>query len=141
MKILVDTNVIIDALTGREPFREAAEQIFMLAANQIENMYITASSATDIYYLIRKHLHNADQAKKTMSKLYELFYILDVTSNDCHEALSSKEKEYEDAVIASCANRNQMDYIVTRNIRDYECSKVKALLPNDLLKPISQNKE
>ena len=58
MKILVDTNVIIDTLTGREPFRESAEQIFILAANQIEDMYITASSATDIYYLVRKHLHN-----------------------------------------------------------------------------------
>lgn len=52
MKILVDTNIIIDALTSREPFREDAEQVFLLAANQIEDMYITASSATDIYYLL-----------------------------------------------------------------------------------------
>lgn len=141
MKILVDTNIIIDALTGREPFREAAEQVFLLAANQIEDMYITASSATDIYYLIRKHLHNADQAKKIMSKLYELFDILDVTSNDCREALLSKVKDYEDAVISSCADRNQMDYIVTRNIKDYESSKVKALLPDELLKLASQNED
>ena len=141
MKILVDTNVIIDALTGREPFREAAEQIFMLAANQIEDMFIAASSATDIYYLTRKHLHNTDQAKNTMTKLYELFYILDVTSSDCREALSSGVKDYEDAVIASCANRNRMDYIVTRNIRGYENSKVKVLLPDELLKLISQSEE
>ena len=141
MKILVDTNEIIDALTGREPFRESAEQIFMMAANQIEDMYITASSATDIYYLARKHLHNTDQAKNVMSKLYELFHILDVTSIDCREALSSGVKDYEDAVVASCANRNQVDYIVTRNIKDYEYSKVKALLPDELLKLVSQNEE
>ena len=141
MKILVDTNIIIDALTSREPFREAAEQIFLLAANQIEDMYITASSATDIYYLIRKYLHDTDQARNTMSKLYELFLILDVTSGDCQKALSSRVKDYEDAVIASCANRNQMDYIVTRNIRDYEHSKVKAVLPDELLKCVSQNEE
>ena len=48
MKILIDTNIIIDALTSREPFRETAEKIFILAANQVENMYITASFATDI---------------------------------------------------------------------------------------------
>ncbi len=83
MKILVDTNIVIDALTGREPFREPAEQIFMLAANQIEDMYITASSATDVYYLIRKHLHNTEQSKNTLSKLYQLFGILDVTAKDC----------------------------------------------------------
>jgi len=139
MKILVDTNIIIDTLTGREPFRESAEQIFILAANQIEDMYITASSATDIYYLVRKHLHNTEQSKNTMSKLYQLFGILDVTANDCQDALLLDMKDYEDAVISCCAKRNQMDYIVTRNIKDYEHSKVKALLPEDLLKLVLQD--
>lgn len=141
MRILVDTNIIIDALTGREPFRESAEQIFLLAANQIEDMYITASSATDIYYLIRKHLHNTEQSKNTMSKLYQLFGILDVTANDCQEALTLDIKDYEDAVFSCCAKRCQMDYIVTRNIKDYEQSKVKAILPDDFIRLISQNEE
>jgi len=139
MKILVDTNIIIDTLTGREPFRESAEQIFMLAANQIEDIYITASSATDIYYLVRKHLHNTEQSKNTMSKLYQLFGILDVTANDCQDALLLDMKDYEDAVISCCAKRNQMDYIVTRNMKDYEHSKVKVLLPEDLLKLVLQD--
>ena len=139
MKILVDTNVIIDALTSREPFRKDAEQIFMLAANRIEDMYITASSATDIYYLVRKHLHSAEQAKTVMSKLYELFYILDVTGSDCKEALLTEMRDYEDAVISCCSLRNQMDYIVTRNIKDYEKSKVQAILPDQLLNIVSQD--
>ena len=139
MKILVDTNIIIDTLTGREPFRELAEQIFILAANQIEDIYITASSATDIYYLVRKHLHNTEQSKNTMSKLYQLFGILDVTANDCQDALLLDMKDYEDAVISCCAKRNQMDYIVTRNMKDYEHSKVKVLLPEELLKLVLQD--
>lgn len=139
MKILVDTNVIIDALTSREPFREDAEQIFMFAANRIEDMYITASSATDIYYLVRKYLHSTKQAKSVMSKLYELFYILDVTSSECKEALLSDMNDYEDAVISCCAVHNHIDYIVTRNIKDYERSKVHAILPEQLLKMISQD--
>lgn len=139
MKILVDTNIIIDTLTGREPFRESAEQIFILAANQIEDMYITASSATDIYYLVRKHLHNTEQSKNTMSKLYQLFGILDVTAKDCQDALLLDMKDYEDAVISCCAKRNQMDYIVTRNIKDYEHSKVKVLLPDDFIRLVSQD--
>lgn len=139
MKILIDTNVIIDALTSREPFREDAEQIFMFAANRIEDMYITASSATDIYYLVRKYLHSTEQAKSVMSKLYELFYILDVTSSECKEALLSDMNDYEDAVISCCAVHNHIDYIVTRNIKDYERSKVNAILPEQLLKMISQD--
>ncbi len=141
MRILVDTNIIIDALTGREPFRESAEQIFLLAANQIADMYITASSATDIYYLVRKHLHNTEQSKNMMSKLYQLFGILDVTAKDCQDALGSDMKDYEDAVISSCAKRSQMDNIVTRNIKDFEKSKVKVLLPEEFINLVSQNEE
>ena len=99
MKILVDTNVIIDALTSKEPWREDAEKIFIMAANCIVDMYITASSATDIYYLVRKHLHNTEMAKQIMGKLYSLAGILEVTGNDCLEALASPISEYEDAVV------------------------------------------
>ena len=72
----------------------------MLAANQIEDMYITASSANDIYYLVRKRLHSTEQAKSVVSKLYEIFHILDVTSADCQEALSSDVNDYEDAMLS-----------------------------------------
>lgn len=141
MRILVDTNIIIDALTGREPFREAAEQVFLIAANRTEDMYITASSVTDIYYLVRKHLHSTEQAKNVMSKLFELFYILDVTSGDCMDALASEIKDYEDAVVACCAYRSQMDYIVTRNIKDYAASKVRVILPEEFINFIQQSEE
>ena len=140
MKILIDTNVIIDALTSREPFREDAEQIFILSANRAEDMYITASSATDIYYLVRKYLHSMEQAKSVMTKLYELFYILDVTSNDCQDALVSGVNDYEDAVVSCCAFRNHIDYIVTRNIKDYGESKVRAILPEQFINMIVQDK-
>ncbi|MCI8705115.1 MAG: PIN domain-containing protein [Anaerotignum sp.] len=141
MRILVDTNIIIDALTGREPFREAAEQVFLIAANRAEDMYITASSVTDIYYLVRKHLHSTEQSKDVMSKLCELFYILDVTSGDCMDALASEIKDYEDAVVACCAYRSQIDYIVTRNIKDYAASKVRAISPEKFVEIIWQGEE
>ncbi len=140
MKILIDTNVIIDALTSREPFREDAEQIFILSANRAEDMYITASSATDIYYLVRKYLHSTEQAKSVMTKLYELFYILDITSNDCQDALVSGVNDYEDAVVSCCAFRNHIDYIVTRNIKDYRESKVRAILPEQFINMSVQDK-
>lgn len=130
--------MIIDALTSREPFREKAEQLFLFAANQIEEMYITASSATDIYYLVRKYLHSTEESKNTMSKLFELFLILDVTSEDCQNALVVSIKDYEDAVVSCCAERNKIDYIITRNKKDYECSKIKTLSPDEVIKLISE---
>lgn len=138
MKIVVDTNIIIDALTGREPFRNNAEQIFMLAANRAEDFYITASCATDIYYLVRKYLHSTKKAKSVMEKLYELFQILDVNASDCRDALVSDINDYEDAVISCCASRNHADYIVTRNVKDFKKSKVHVILSEDFIKIVSQ---
>lgn len=133
MKILVDTNVIIDALTSREPWNKSAEKIFIMSANHIMDMYITASSATDIYYLLRKYLHNTEQAKQIMGKLYFLVNILDVTEKNCVDALASSISDYEDAVVERVAERAGVDYIVTRNVKDYRQASVKIILPDEFI--------
>lgn len=133
MKILADINVIIDALTSREPWKEDAEKIFLMAANQSIDMYITASCVTDIYYLIRKYLHDTEAAKKIMEKLFLFVGILEVTAEDCIEALVSSVNDYEDAVVEKVASRKNMDYIVTRNIKDYQAGNVKIILPGDFV--------
>ncbi len=138
MKILIDTNVVIDALTSREPWNEGAEKLFIMTANNIVNTYITASSATDIYYLVRKYLHNVEAAKQIMGKLYSLVGILEVKEEDCVDALASPIKDYEDAVIEQVARRSGMEYIITRNQKDYEAGLTKVFLPEDFVKFIEQ---
>ncbi len=133
MKVLIDTNVIIDALTSREPWNKSAETIFIMAANHMMDMYITASSATDIYYLVRKHLHSADSAKQVMGKLYSLVGILSVSGAECVDALASPVNDYEDAVVERVSAKADMDYIITRNIKDYQNGMVKAILPDDFI--------
>ena len=138
MKILTDTNVIIDALTSRKPWNESAEKIFLMAANHTIEMYITASSATDIYYLIRKYMHQTQKAKAVLERLFSLTGILEVTANDCLEALVSSIGDYEDAVMEKVASRNDMNYIVTRNIKDYQGENTKIILPDDFVKLMEQ---
>ena len=138
MKILVDTNVIIDALTSREPWNESAEKIFIMAANNIVDMYITASSTTDIYYLVRKHLHNAETARQVMGKLYSLVGILEVKEEDCVDALVSPITDYEDAVVEQVARRTGVECIVTRNQKDYEPGLTKVFLPDDFIQFMEQ---
>lgn len=134
MRILADTKVILDALTSRKPWNESVEKIFLMAANNTIEMYITASSATDIYYLIRKHLHDADTAKTIMGKLYSLVGILEVTEADCIDALASSIRDYEDAVVEKVAARQGMDYIVTRNIKDFQSGNTNVIIPDDFVK-------
>lgn len=133
MKVLIDTNVIIDVLTSREPWNKSAETIFIMAANHIMDMYITASSATDIYYLVKKHLHNADQTKQVMEKLYSLIGILTVSGVECIDALASPVCDYEDAVIERVSAKANINYIITRNVKDYQPGTVKAISPDDFI--------
>lgn len=133
MKVLIDTNVIIDALTSREPWNKSAETIFIMAANHMMDMYITASSATDIYYLVRKYLHSADQAKQVMEKLYSLVGILTVSGVECIDALASSVSDYEDAVVERVSVKADMDYMITGNVKDYQQGMIKAISPDDFI--------
>jgi predicted nucleic acid-binding protein len=127
VKALINTNVIVDALTSREPWKESAEKIFLMIANQVMDAYI------NIYYLVRKYLHSTEQAKQVMGKLYSLMGILAVTRDECLDAFASAISDYEDAVIERTAVKAEMDCIITRNVKDYQDGMVKAMLPDDFI--------
>ncbi len=71
MSILIDTNVILDAVAKRSPFNESAEKILFLIAENKINAFITANTVTDIYYLTRKHLKSIEETKILLLKLFE----------------------------------------------------------------------
>ena len=134
MKVIVDTNVVLDALTGRQSLNKEAEEIFLLAAQCKGDYYITANVATDIYYLVRKHLKSREMVISVMNKLFQLFMIYNTNAEDCIDALHSEINDYEDAVLVEVAKRNKVDYIITRNVKDYINSSIEAILPEDFLK-------
>lgn len=114
MRVLLDTNMVIDALAGREPFNRLAEQIFMLCETGAISGYLSGNSITDIYYLLRRHLPE-DTARRHIRHLMMLFGILPVGEAECSLALVSPVKDFEDAIQAACAECSGMDYIITRD--------------------------
>ena len=137
MRALLDTCVIVDALQNREPFCKNAQDIFLLAANQQFTGYVTAKSVTDIYYLTHRLTHSDETSREIVSKLFKLFDVLDTDGIDCKKAILSPIADYEDAVMIETAEREEIDCIVTRNVRDYSKSSVKVLTPEAFLKKIN----
>lgn len=131
MNVLIDTNVVLDALMSRAPFNVLAEKLFIMVAEDKLKASITASSVTDIYYLLNKHLHDIHQVKQALSNLFSLFKILDVTQNDCEKALMLPMEDYEDALIATCAKRKRIELIITRNPKGFNESPIAAITPDD----------
>ena len=136
MKLLIDTNVILDACLSREPWNEVAEKIILACAEEKVNGCITASSVTDIYYVLNKELHSAEQAKDATLKILILLDILDVNGTDCEKAFELPMSDYEDALLAYCGKRHKADFIVTRNPKHFEGSPVKAISPEAILKKL-----
>jgi len=132
MKALIDTNVILDVFSGREPHFEASSAFLRLCGTQITGL-IAASQTTDIFYLLRREGKNAAEAKTIIQKLTDNTKIIDVTTTDVKNALASDMADYEDALLAFGGKRIKSDYIVTRNEKDFAKSPVPALSPQSFL--------
>jgi predicted nucleic acid-binding protein len=136
MKLLIDTNVILDACLSRAPWNEQAEEVIIACAEEKAIGCVTASSVTDIYYVLSKELRNAAQAKQAVLKIITLLEVLDVTGTDCERAFDLPMQDYEDALLAYCGKRHKADLIVTRNPKHFEGSPVKVISPEDVLKKL-----
>lgn len=141
MRALIDTCVIIDVLQKREPFFDDAHMVFLAAANNQFEGYISAKSVTDIYYLTHHFLHDGTKSRKTLDILFKLFSILDTTELDCRKALLSPISDYEDAILCETVLRAKIDCIITRNIKDFTKSQVRIFLPGEFLGVINQTEE
>ena len=134
IKALIDTNVVLDALAAREPFRAEAERLFILAAEEKFQGFVTANSITDIYYLVRKHSSEAT-ARETLRNLLQVFAVVDISGKDCEKALESAIDDFEDALVAVCASKMGADYIITRDAGFLQAqSPVPVVAPAGFLK-------
>lgn len=133
MKILIDTNVILDILQKREPFFADSYRALRKATEDDAECLISASAVTDIFYMLRKALGSAQQAKEQIEQLAQIVSFADVQGMDIHTALMRAMPDFEDAVVDAVAERNGASYILTRNIKDFAGSVVPAILPADFL--------
>ncbi len=135
MKVLIDTNVVLDVLCKREGFYEDAARIMKYCeVNKITGV-ISALTIPNIVYIMRKEL-DAQKTGDVIEKLQLIFTVADWKATDIKKALSMDFKDFEDALQSACASRIKADYIITRNIGDFVNSKVTAIKPAELLERI-----
>jgi len=132
-KVLLDTNIILDFILYREEFYQDAEVIFELSSNQEICSFISASSITDLFYIIKKQ-KNKDIAKRFLIDLTSFIQIANVDHIVIENALKSDLYDFEDAVQDCVAQINHIDIIITRNIKDFKKAKTKIMSPKDFLK-------
>ena len=132
MRLLLDINIVVDILSKREGFTDSLAILRCCEAGLVEG-YVSATTVTDVMYIMRKHIR-PDTIRETVQLLLTIVDVAGVQKSDINAAFISGMTDYEDAVQASCAVRIKADYIVTRNVKDFEKSPVSAVQPDGLLK-------
>ena len=114
MKVLLDTNVILDVILSREPYLRESEEILTLACREEIEAAATASSITDIYYIVSKRLGDA-AARDALRNLFNILVIICVDGDDCVRALDLPMADYEDALVTVCADKSEIDCIISND--------------------------
>ena len=138
MKILFDTNVILDVLLNRAPFVEMSANLVSSVENNIIEGYLCATTITTLDYLISKS-RNREIAKIEIQKILTLFQIAEVNSTVLSMSINSAFTDFEDAVqyfSGTCCN---VDGLVTRNTKDYKQATFPIYTPDELWRIISSN--
>ncbi len=130
MNLLIDTNVILDMVFKRSGC-DISMELFRKAKETDANAYITASSVTDLFYIIRKETHDTSRAYTIMENIFELVAVLSVTEKDIKDAFEQKWKDFEDCVQYMTGKNNGMDYIITANCKDYVDALPPAVTPTE----------
>ncbi len=133
MKVLFDTNIIIDALlTDRTKGFNYSQKLLLMAADKVIDGYISSKQITDIYYILRKYL-DEEKRRKTIRTLSEVFTILPLIPSYITYCVNSSIIDYEDAILDETAKVNVIPFIVTNNSKDFINSKVGIISPEKLL--------
>ncbi len=132
MKILIDTNIIVDVALERQAYLEESEQVLFLVEQGRFQGYISASTFSDLYYIIRKQ-KGREWTMEFLQKLLTYCQIATVNDEAIRVALSANFADFEDAIQYGTAVVNQLEVIVTRNPQDFPVETPRIMTPRQVL--------
>lgn len=137
MELLIDTNVVLDVIQKREPWFQFSYSIFRKCIDGKHNGYVSAHSLSDLFFILRKTTDI--QARKNVIILLCKYF--EVIAEDAKTYLSVVQDDtimdLEDGLQIRCAENFNLDYIITRNIKDFTMSSIPAIQPEDFLTRIN----
>jgi predicted nucleic acid-binding protein len=132
-RIFADTNILIDLLADRPPFSKFAIELFDLAEKGKVKLYTSSHSYATTHYLLKKYMAEA-HLREALLSLLDFVELIPVDLTIIKKSLLSKHKDFEDAIQIFAANNiENLDFIVTRNLKDFKDAGVVVLPPDEVL--------
>ena len=136
MRVIFDTNIILDVLSNRMPFADDSVAVTGLAVRNKIVGAITSNTVTDIAYQLRRFYPDG-AVKMILFDFLTCLEVLTVDHDDCLRACESGISDYEDALLVACAKNWKADYIITRDKKHFGASPIPAVSPEAFLKKYS----
>lgn len=133
MRLMIDTNIILDVLLSRDPFFTDSREILKLCEERKIQGFISVSAITDLFYITRKALGSVEDTYRVINAILNIVRVLTVTNTDVLNAFQVKARDFEDCLLATCAKSNKCDGIVTRNKKDFADFGVSLYSPEELI--------
>jgi predicted nucleic acid-binding protein len=140
VKVLFDTNILLDVLLGREPHVEVASRLFSLVDNGRIQGSICATAVTTTYYMTAKGL-GSKRARDQVRTLLSIFEVAPVDGGVLQRALDGGLKDFEDAVAYEAAHAAGASAIVTSDRSDFTKATMPVFDPHELLAAIALRKD
>ena len=137
MRLLIDTNIILDVLAKREPLFGPSAVVWKICEAEQAEGFVSALSIANLVCVMRKEL-SPDRIEDVILRLRLIFEVADLTAEDLTEAAALSWPDYEDALQCVAASRIKADRIITRNVRDYNASRVPACTPQELMNELGR---
>ena len=138
IRILIDTNVIMDFIVKRNHFSDDAEKVIELCMKKNLQGCIAAHTVSNLFYVLRKYL-TTEKRKNILLMLCKMFIVIGIDVNKIESALLDIEfKDFEDCLQVECAKDFEAHFIVTRNVKDFAGSVVPVLEPAVLIEMLSK---
>lgn len=132
MTILVDTNILLDVVQNRAPHNTSAARVWKLVEEGALTGYVSAISFNNLFYIARKQV-GADIALDILRLIRRIFRIVPLDESVIDHALAEPGKDFEDAIQAAAAQKISAEYLVTRNVADFDFDNLSIVTADELL--------
>ena len=135
-KLFLDTNIVLDLLSRRQPFYDSAARLFSLADNGVVKVSVSALTIANTHYILSKQKTEED-AKEILRKFRLIVEIVSLSDKIIDMALNNKVfKDFEDSLQYYSASESSQDIIITRNQKDFKSSDIPVLSAEEFLSSI-----
>ena len=131
-RILVDTNIVLDLLAKRTEFFTEAQELFTLSDKNKVALYVSSLTFANTYYILSQKM-KLENVRKVLRKLKILVQILPMDDKIIDLALDSDFRDFEDAIQYYTAIENDLNIIITRNLKDFKPAKIPVLTAKNYL--------